>query len=174
MHPSLTLGVRDGDFELLGSYGWSAYFDEGVFRNPGWGQVTLHVRLVLDNSESFALAAYTLPEGAGASGTYEYFFGRQLGLWLRGYCASGLLYSGSIDDFARLGGEVGLGWWSSNRFEWHFSIGGRATRYITDCQGAYDVAPAYGRENALIEILANIGVIARVRGRPTPQAIEAR
>jgi hypothetical protein len=120
--PDVTAGLRHETFEMVGTYHLRSYYDDGVARPLRWGQASLRLRSVLEDQFYWRLEGYTVVGGGGASCNFEAYPSQDLGVWLSGFYEQGQIYVNSSTDYHRQGASVGVGWWSSHRFELQLSL----------------------------------------------------
>lgn len=121
-YPWVTAGLRSDALEIYGTYRYRTYYDDGAKRPSTWGQASLRLRNTVDDAIYWRLDAYTLSGGAGGAFHVEAFFAPTLGAWLEGYFETGGIYVNTTNEYSREGGEIGVGWWASHRFELQFSL----------------------------------------------------
>ena len=191
LRSSATFGFRDQTFQLQVRYTYVAYVDlpttvngalrnvelgiaslgASYFHNPGWGQGRVLGSFVLDDSAYFTLEAFTLADGGGLSAKYEFFPNPRLGIWLGGDFQEEQTSSWPLTSYDDLNAsltvvgytmahlEIGVEWWRSNRFALLGWIRGAMIRET------FGPREAYGTETPYLELMANVGIVARVRGR---------
>jgi hypothetical protein len=122
IYPWASVGLRADSLELYATYQFRTFFDDGSRRPPTWGQASVRLRNMLENAFYWRLDGYTLTGGGGGAFDIEVFFEPTLGLWLDGYFETGQIYASGTSAYTRRGGEIGVGWWASPRFELQFSL----------------------------------------------------
>jgi hypothetical protein len=140
--PDVTAGWRHDTFEMVGEYHLRSYYDDGVARPLRWGQASLRLRSVLEDQFYLRLEGYTVVGGGGASCDFESFSSQDLGVWLSGFYERGQIYVNSSTDYHRQGASVGVGWWSTHRFELQFSLGISTVKRADDLGSALTTAVA--------------------------------
>ena len=184
LRPSVTFGLRDQALELRVSYVYTAYFDDGAprtpgwggsyiftsyfddrtFRTPGWGQCKALMTLVLDNSTYFSLTGFASVDGGGGAAKYETFPNPRVGLWLEGdYQEEQIDYFDGVSfrvvGYTMAHVEIGAEWWHSNRFALLGWLSGGMLRGIQSARSAF------GTETPFLELVANLGIVTRMHGR---------
>lgn len=146
-------GLRSDTLEVLGTYRWRSYDDNGQARPATWGQAGLRLESVLDNEIKFHVDGYTLTDGGGASAGTEFFSSPELGGWISGFMEAGQVYVNSTTDYHRMGASFGVGWWATRRFELQFSLGFASAKRSS------------GPSTSLTTSLATLGIVLRAPKR---------
>jgi hypothetical protein len=150
---SISSGIRRGTLEVVGTYRWRSYYDDGHLRPASWGQAVLNLQSVADEAIYASIGAYTLTDGGGASAEAEFFSTTRLGIWIRGFFETGQVYVNSTTDYHQFGISLGTGWWATRSFELQLSLGFSSANRTS------------GSSPALTTGLLGLGIVARGPGR---------
>jgi hypothetical protein len=148
-YPELRLGFRHQTLELLGSYRYKSYYDDGVLRPRQWGQAGLLLQAFVEELGYWRVEANTLVDGFGLAFNLETFTDRTTGVWASGYFERGQIYTNSTASYDRKGASVGVGYWPSSSVELQLGLG-------------FSTASRESDARPLNTITATAGVVVRV------------